>query len=327
MEHSIREFTTILPLHHTSIVIKPHGSHTRKEYAVMNTELTLSARLPFSLSSVIRSHGWIQLVPFNLDEPTGGLTYVDRLDSGRVVEMRIQEAPGGVRVEVNDELGEVERDEVTRHVEWMLGLEQDLSAFYELARAEPKLAQAEEQAQGRVLRSPTLFEDTVKTILTTNTSWAGTIRMVEALVSQFGARLPADDTRHAFPTPDRLASTDTETLRSATRLGYRAPYVLGLAQAVASGALDLESLKTADVPTTELRQRLLAIRGVGGYAAANLLTLLGRYDFIPVDSWARTMVSNEWYAGELVGQAEVEAAFERWGEWKGLAYWFWNWSS
>jgi 3-methyladenine DNA glycosylase/8-oxoguanine DNA glycosylase len=26
-----------------------------------------------------------------------------------------------------------------------------------------------------------------------------------------------------------------------------------------------------------------------------------------------------------VGKAEVEAAFERWGEWRGLAYWFWDW--
>jgi len=84
-------------------------------------------------------------------------------------------------------------------VEWMLGLDQDLSAFYALARHEPKLAQVEERAQGRLLRCPALFEDIVKTILTTNTSWAGTIRMVEALVSQFGDPLPADPTRHAFP--------------------------------------------------------------------------------------------------------------------------------
>jgi 3-methyladenine DNA glycosylase/8-oxoguanine DNA glycosylase len=54
--------------------------------------------------------------------------------------------------------------------------------------------------------------------------------------------------------------------------------------------------------------------------------ILGRYDFVPVDSWAMKMVSHEWYGGEAVGQAEVEAAFERWGDWKGLAYWFWDWS-
>ncbi len=286
--------------------------------------LNLSARPPFSLPAVVRSHGWIRLAPFRGDERTGGLTYVERLDAGRVVEMLIQEATGGVSVEVDGKLSEGEREKVARDVEWMLGLEQDFSAFYALARDEPKLAHVEGKAQGRILRSPTLFEDTVKTILTTNTSWAGTIRMVKALVAHFGSPLPADPTRHAFPTPDQLAATDETTLRSAAGLGYRAPYVLELARSVE--ALDLESLKAADIPTPQLRQRLLAIKGVGEYAMANLLMILGRYDFVPVDSWALKMVSHEWYGGEPVGRTEVESAFERWGEWKGLAYWFWDWS-
>ncbi len=211
-------------------------------------------------------------------------------------------------------------------MDWMLGLGQDFSVFYALARQEPKLARVAGRARGRILRSPTLFEDTIKTILTTNTSWAGTIRMVKGLVSQYGAPLPADPMRRAFPTPADIADTDQERLRSGAGLGYRAPYVLELARAVASGALDLEELKIADVPTPELREQLLAIKGVGEYAAANLLMLLGRYNFVPVDSWALKLVSHEWYDGERVGRAEVEAAFERWGEWKGLAFWFWDWS-
>lgn len=288
--------------------------------------LTLSAHPPFSLPAVVKSHGWVRLAPFGEDERTGALTYVGRLESGQVVEMRIQETDGGVSVVVDGPLSDDECAEVARHVEWMLGLNQDLATFYELARAEPKLAHVEEQAQGRLLRCPTLFEDTVKTILTTNTAWGGTIRMVEALVSQFGDPLSADHTRRAFPTPERLATTDEETLRATARLGYRAPYVLELARAVASGTLDLESLKAPEVPTGQLRQQLLAIKGVGAYAAANLLMLLGRYDSVPVDSWALKMVSHEWYNDEPVGPADVEAAFEQWDEWKGLAYWFWDWS-
>ncbi len=288
--------------------------------------LLLSARPPFSLSAVARSHGWARLAPFGGDDRSGGLTYVDRLESGRVVQMLVQEAASGVSIEVDDQLSQAERDEITRKVKWMLGLDRDFSAFYVLTRDEPKLAHVEERAQGRLLRCPTLFEDVVKTILTTNTSWAGTIRMVEALVSQFGAPLSTDPTRHAFPSPNQLAAANEEPLRSEGKLGYRAPYVLELAQAVASGTLGLESLKTADISTAELRKRLLAIKGVGDYAAANLLMLLGRYDFVAVDSWALKMVSHEWYNGESIGKAEVEAAFERWGEWKGLAYWFWDWS-
>jgi 3-methyladenine DNA glycosylase/8-oxoguanine DNA glycosylase len=208
----------------------------------------------------------------------------------------------------------------------MLDLDQDLAPFHALARAEPKLSQVVERAQGRILRSPTLFEDVVKTILTTNTAWTGTIRMTSALVAEFGAPLLADPTRHAFPTAERLAAVDDGTLRSAARLGYRTPYVLDLARSLASGSFDLEGLKTADSPIHELRKQLLAIKGVGEYAAANLLMILGHYAFVPVDSWALKMVSHEWYEDQPIGKAEVEAAFERWGDWKGLAYWFWDWA-
>lgn len=292
----------------------------------MTVELRLSARAPFSLSAVVDSHGWASLAPFGTDPQHRELTYVDRLNTGRVVELVIRQASDGVTVEVTDALNQAEQAEVTDKVKWMLGLEQDFSDFYALVRSEPKLAHVIERAQGRVLRCPTLFEDTVKTILTTNVSWGGTIRMVEGVVSDFGDPLPADPSRRAFPTPERLAAVDEKTLRSAAGLGYRAPYVLELAQAVASGSLDLESFRITDAPTREVRDQLLAIKGVGSYAAANLLMLLGRYDFIPVDSWAQRMVSHEWYDGEAVGRAAVEAAFEDWGEWKGLAFWFWDWA-
>jgi 3-methyladenine DNA glycosylase/8-oxoguanine DNA glycosylase len=289
-------------------------------------QLSLPARPPFSLPSVVRSHGWIQLAPFEEDESAGELRYVDRLASGRVALLRIREAPGGVSVAVADELDPAEQAEVASRVTWMLGLDQEFASFYELARQEPKLAHVAARARGRILRSPTLFEDVAKTILTTNTLWAATIRMNKNLVNQFGAPLPSDPERRAFPTPQALAATGEETLRSATRLGYRAPYILDLARRVSSGELDLEALKAPGIPTPELRKRLLAIKGVGGYAAANLLMLLGHYDSIPVDSWALKMVSSEWHAGEPVGPAEVEAAFARWGEWKGLVYWLWDWT-
>jgi 3-methyladenine DNA glycosylase/8-oxoguanine DNA glycosylase len=54
--------------------------------------------------------------------------------------------------------------------------------------------------------------------------------------------------------------------------------------------------------------------------------LLGHNDFIPVDSWALKMVSHEWYNDDPVSKVQVEAAFKRWGQWKGLAYWLWSWS-
>lgn len=287
---------------------------------------TLPACPPFSLGAVVRSHGWFQLAPFAREGDGDTLGYVREVAPGRAVALRFTGAPGGVGIEVDAPLTTAEQAGLSQDVRWMLGLDQDLSDFYALARSEPKLAHVEAQAAGRVLRSPTLFEDTIKTILTTNTAWSGTKRMVQALVSQFGTPLPEDPGRCAFPSPQRLAPTDEETLRNQTRLGYRAPHVLALARAVDGGDLDLEAYKASDLPTPQLRKELLAIKGVGPYAAANLLVLLGRYDFVPIDSWALRVVSHEWHGGEPIGPTEVESAFEPWGPWKGLAYWFWDWS-
>ena len=287
---------------------------------------TLPTPPPFSLASIIRSHGWIQLAPFRQDEQNGGFSHITELDSGRVLELRVQEADGGVNVEVAKQISRAEQKEIIRKIQWMLGLDQNFSEFYALAQQEPKLAKVVEKAQGRILRSPTLFEDTVKTILTTNTLWGGTIRMVAKLVSLYGAPLPGDSGHHAFPTPQKLAKLDVDKLRSEARLGYRSPYILELARSIDSGGLDLEALKASPLPTLELRKQLLQIKGVGDYAVANLMILLGRYDYLPVDSWALKMVSQEWHGGQPIGRAEVEAAFERWGSWKGLVYWFWEWS-
>lgn len=289
----------------------------------MMMDLRLTARPPFSFAAVADSHGWRQLAPFHGDQAE--LRYVIRLASGRVTELSLTGTVDGARVTAEDGLSPIEETEVADTVTWMLGLDQDLSAFYEAARHEPKLAGAATAAKGRILRSPTLFEDVVKTILTTNTAWGSTKRMVANVVHLFGDPLPADPARRAFPTPAQLAATDETTLRNVARLGYRAPYVLDLAQRVAAG-FDLEALRTAELPTPELRKRLLALKGVGPYAVANLLMLLGHYDAIPIDSWALSVVSKEWHGGAPVGPAEVEAAFARWGQWKGLAYWFWEYA-
>jgi 3-methyladenine DNA glycosylase/8-oxoguanine DNA glycosylase len=287
-------------------------------------KLTLPAQHPFNFYNTVRSHGWYQMAPFDFDEEAVTLIYTDRLSNGRVLEYRITEGENGVTVQT-EKLTKSEQAEVNEHITWMLGLDMDFSAFYAAAKKEPKLSHVEQKAYGRVLRSPTFFEDVVKTILTTNTLWAATKRMNLKLIEQFGPSLDGKTEQRAFPSPAEIAASSPEVLKEAVRVGYRAPSIHELAVRVTSGELDLESLKTSDLPTQELRKELLKIKGIGPYAAANLLMLLGRGDFIPVDSWAMKLVSYEWHDGETVTPKQVEEHFEGWGEFKGLAYWFWDW--
>jgi len=285
--------------------------------------LTLTARPPFNFLSVVNSHGWIQLAPFRFDENSQNLFYTDHLTNGRTIEYRISGSSSGVKVQT-DSLDKAEQNEVKERISWMLGLDQNFSSFYKATRAEPKLRHAKKLARGRVLRSPTFFEDVVKTILTTNTLWAATIRMNLNLIATFGEPL-ADSDSKAFPTPDRIAASSPEVLKETVRVGYRAKALHELAVRVASKEFDIESFKTSALSTLDLRKELMKINGVGPYAAANLLMILGRHDFIPIDSWALKVVSNEWYRGKPVTPKQVEKRFEKWGEYKGLAYWFWDW--
>lgn len=283
----------------------------------------LVARQPFNFHSVVNSHGWVQLAPFRFDEENRTLFYTDCLSNGRVVEYRLREAPTGVEVEIPGRLGRAEKTEAENRITWMLALDQDFSSFYKAARGEPALRKARRLAHGRVLRSPTFFEDVLKTILTTNTLWAATRRMNSNLVVAFG---PTDSAGlKAFPRPEQLAASTAVMLNKKVRAGYRTAAIHELARRVASGELDLESFKSSTLPTPELRKELLKIRGIGPYAAANLLMLLGRADFIPIDTYALKMVSHEWHRGRPVTSKQVERAFDRWGEYKGLAFWFWDW--
>lgn len=59
-------------------------------------------------------------------------------------------------------------------------------------------------------RSPFSLHSVIRTILTTNTAWSGTIRMNAALVALYGDRLPNAPAMQAFPTPQRLAAAAFE---------------------------------------------------------------------------------------------------------------------
>src|SRR5262249_50258437 len=174
--------------------------------------------------------------------------------------------------------------QLAQTVAHMFRLDDDLSGFYELVR-DGELSWCALGA-GRMLRAPNVFENVIKTICTTNTAWSGTRKMTAALVENLGVEAPGG--MHAFPTAEAMAEKDQSFYREVVRAGYRGPYLQQLASDVAAGVVDLESLNDPELPDDEAAARLLALPGVGPYAAAHvMLTSLGRYSRLVLDSWTR----------------------------------------
>jgi 3-methyladenine DNA glycosylase/8-oxoguanine DNA glycosylase len=271
---------------------------------------------PVDLWRTLASHGVADLPPNVIDEEARTLETTLALPRNRARTFMIRAGRTGHVLVEGERIAASDAPVVTEAVRHILRLDADLSPFYEVAREDPDLAWVCAGA-GRMLRSPTVFEDVVKTICTTNCAWSATVRMTSALVEHLG--LEAPDGRHAFPTPAAMAEADEDFYRETVRAGYRGAYLRSLAAEVAEGSLDLEALNDPELPDDEVAQRLLALPGCGPYATAHMMMLLGRYSRLILDSWTRPKYAR--LNGRKAADRTIERRFRRYRDYAGLAFW------
>lgn len=271
----------------------------------------------FSFRNTIYSHGWCELAPFELDELNWTLTYVFAGDKGvKPAIAKIAGEDGRVRIDLS---GSGDSERIRREVRHILRLDDDLSGFYKHIRKDRSLAWMAKINAGRMLRSPTVFEDLVKTICTTNCSWSLTKKMTTNLVEKLGKK--AEGGRRAFPTAAAMAKVPPDFYRDEIRAGYRSEYLAELAEKVASGKLDPESWLFSDLPTKDLKKEMKNVKGVGDYAAENLMKLIGRYDGLALDSWLRSQFYKKHNSDTVCEDKIIYDFYEKYGEWRGLTIW------
>ena len=253
--------------------------------AVAELRLRGAGGEPVDFARTIVSHGVAELPPNVLDLAGRALETTLPIPGGART-VRITQAGKRLRVEaLAGRVGAKAQGTLATTVSHMFRLDEDLSGFYAVVAADGELSWCATGA-GRMLRAPTVFEDVVKTICTTNTAWSGTRKMTRALVDNLGLEAPGG--RRTFPTADAMAAVGVGFYRDVIRAGYRGPYLKQLATNVAEGRIDLEELNDPELSDDQAALRLLELPGVGPYAAAHvMLTSLGRYSRLVLDSWTR----------------------------------------
>src|SRR6266446_7000331 len=239
-------------------------------------ELAISTPRDFSFKRTAISHGWCELLPFEIDRDNWILRRVLDLKSDKPVTLEISARNRQLRISTSRRISQKATKQVISDVRHMLRLDDDMAGFYGLMARENEFAWVASQGAGRMLRSPTVFEDLVKMICTTNCSWALTEKMVNGLVNELGNQ--SDDGRKSFPSAEVMAQESVKFFKDKIRAGYRASYLQELSQRVASGSLNVEDWLTTDLTVKELLKEMKRVKGVGNYSAENLLKLLGRYD-------------------------------------------------
>ena len=282
-------------------------------------EITLASPREFSFKRTIISHGWCQLLPFKIDEEKWQLTRTLEVEDAKPVTITISSNRRALIVTTSRRLSQAAAKKVVADVRHMLRLDDNITEFYRLVTADNDFNWIPTQGAGRLLRSPTVFEDLVKMICTTNCSWALTEKMVTGLVENLGRE--SSNGARTFPTPEAMALMPLKFYVNEVRAGYRSEYLKLLADRVASGELDVEAWLTSPLSTAELMKEMRGVKGVGPYAAENLLKLLGRYDGLALDSWTRAKFFSVRNNGRKTTDKKIARYYSRFKEWRGLALW------
>ena len=300
------------------------GMHTTD---ARTTLLTLPVTAHFRLDAVVRSHGWYDLPPFERARD-GSLTFVTTID-GQPATCTVREpsdpepehTPPALEVEIlsNEPPSAEGEAQALAAARAVLALDWEIEPFLKLTDADPALSWVRAAGGGRLLRAPTVFEDLTKLICTTNCTWDATRRMVNALVLELGPQAPGG--RRGFPSPADMAAVPESFYREVARAGYRARSLHELAVKAAREPHALEQLRQVDWPSPALRRALLELHGVGPYAAEHLLRLLGRHDYLALDSWCRPRFAALRGARRPVSDQRIARTYARYGSFRGLALW------
>ncbi len=185
-----------------------------------------------------------------------------------------------------------------------------------LSQNDPIMAEAISFAPGIRILKQDFFEMLISFILSQNNHIPRIRGLIQRLSQEYGT--PIDRGLYSFPTPEQLAGVSEEAYRH-LGCGFRARYLVDAVEKVLAGGFSWEVLD--ELSTTELRQRLMSICGVGQKVAdCILLFSFGRYEVFPMDVWINRVFSHVYCSGKKLSPMELQkSAAERFAEDAGFA--------
>jgi len=174
----------------------------------------------------------------------------------------------------------------------------------------------------RIPQSPTPFDGLVWSILgqQINLTFASTLR--RRLIELAGR--PLANGMYAPPTAETVAPLNFSDLMERQFSFRKAEYLVGAAQAVVQGSLNLEEL--AEGPVAKMEKALLAIKGIGPWSANYLMMrALGAPDCLPLGDTGLTSALAKFFDVPRPGPTETVTLMEPFRPYRSLAtYHLWQ---
>jgi len=266
------------------------------------------------LKSIILSHGWYALKPFHaISNPPYLLIVFDIPDGSGVLEVKANAKTSHITSISGSSEACVT---VAKHC---LSIDDyDPGWIVNIAEKDSKWKWVVDNRIGRFLRSPSLYEDCCKAILSTNTTWQRTAAMTAQLVNKHGLKIKKF---RAFPSPKRLLRSTEGQLRSSIGCGYRAKYLINAAEA----ALDNPDLFLGcgykHLTNEEFADRLYQIKGLGHVSVNYISMLYSKPNDFAVDSYVKRRIAELWGRSKVDNRDYLIKRYKRFGSFAPVIFW------
>ncbi|KAK7333933.1 hypothetical protein VNO80_30714 [Phaseolus coccineus] len=282
----------------------------------------------FNLEKAVCNHGFFMMAPNKWNPSTKSLQRPLRLMDQRCsVMVTISHPPGenNLHVHVHDvEVLSLEDQQAILALSRMLRIsDEDENAVIEFQKLYPE---AKEEGFGRIFRSPSIFEDAVKSLLLCYCSWQRTLKMAKSLC-ELQLQLSRSNRKKQqlvenFPIPKELLEISESNLQKQCGLGMRAGYIMKLAKKVEKNSImeKLEKERSRFVHT-----RLIEFNGFGPFSVATTLMCMGKYEKVPADSETKRHLKEVYGIDSSENQPLhkiVEEIYGKYTPFQCIAYWF-----
>jgi DNA-3-methyladenine glycosylase II len=195
--------------------------------------------------------------------------------------VRVAQNSVALEVSLIHATGEVDPDTLLAKVSHMMGIDADMTPFYERARTDAILWGIVEPLYGlNHVRAETLFEALVTTIIEQQIALSLAQRGERWLVEWGNNAIEYHGERfYTFPRPEQIAAASLDDLKPLKITTRRMQVLIDVSQQIVSGAIDLEALRHK--PAAEILERLVSFKGIGHWTAAwTIIRALGQYQYI-----------------------------------------------
>ncbi|BBO92892.1 hypothetical protein [Desulfosarcina ovata] len=273
---------------------------------------TLKIKCPdnYSLDMTCHVHGWKNLAPFEWHVGDQSLSFsCYALDTP--IDLRLWQKQDyiEIRVESDSTLSPSEVEQIFALINRSLGLEVRTEALLEIAdKVGAEYVALVKNGAGRMLRSPSLWEDASKTLFTTNCTWALTKHMCHAVCSAKFSR-PTPNNRYPFPKPEIFKDLEPNEIENLMPIGYRSHYFINLAKRFSQDSR-LDGIEMNGYDFNSAYKIVASLNGFGPYASNHLMILCGYFDEVPIDTVVISYLKNNYRVRKP--EAFIRRHYKKW---------------